>query len=233
MKFRRIPGGTFRMGSPSSEEGRSGIIAWLFSNSDETQHTVSVGKFWLGEMEVTNRQYRLFEPGHNSGSYKEHSLNGADQPVVEMSWHDAVAYAQWLSQKTSKRFRLPTEAEWEYAARAGTQTSRYWGEAIGRNNANCNGCGSRWDKRQPAPVGSFKPNKFGLHDMLGNVWEWTCSQYRKSYDGSEQQCSVSASKYSLHGGSWVHKPKWVRAAPRRGYDPGHRNKSIGFRLARD
>jgi formylglycine-generating enzyme required for sulfatase activity len=203
MKFRRIPGGSFRMGSPSSEKGRSGN--WL-SNSDETPHTVSVGKFWLGEMEVTNRQYRLFKPGHDSGSYKEHSLNGADQPVVKVSWHNAVAYAQWLSQKTGKRFRLPTEAEWEYAARAGTTTAYYWGEGIGNNNANCDGCGSRWDDKQTAPVGSFKPNAFGLFDMLGNVYEWTCSEYKASYDGSEQKCAVSASKYPLRGGSWNYGP---------------------------
>ena len=123
-------------------------------------------------------------------------------------------------------------SEWEYAARAGTQTARYWGDGIGRNNANCDGCGSRWDE-QTAPVGSFSPNTFGLHDMLGNVWEWTCSQYKESYDGSEQKCSVSASKYSLHGGSWGNKPMWVRVATRFGYNPDARDYGIGFRLAQD
>ncbi|MED5418595.1 MAG: SUMF1/EgtB/PvdO family nonheme iron enzyme, partial [Verrucomicrobiota bacterium] len=161
MKFRRIPGGSFLMGSPPSEEGR---------RDNERQHTVSVGGFWLGETEVTNRQYRRFKPGHDSKSRKGHSLNGDEQPAVYVSWHDAVAYAKWLSQKTGKHFRLPTEAEWEYAARAGTKTAYYGGESIGRNNANCDGCGSDWDGKQTAPVRSFKPNAFGLHDMLGNVW---------------------------------------------------------------
>jgi formylglycine-generating enzyme required for sulfatase activity len=192
-----------------------------------------VGEFWLGETEVTNRQYRLFKPGHDSGDYEGHSLNGDDQPVVEVNWHNAVAYAKWLSRKTGKRFRLPTEAEWEYAARAGTGTARYWGNGIGRNNANCNGCGSRWDNSQTAPVGSFSPNAFGLFDMLGNVYEWTCSQYKKSYDGSEQECSVSAGSYSSRGGSWTNFPRWVRAALRSRHFPAYRNYSVGFRLARD
>jgi formylglycine-generating enzyme required for sulfatase activity len=150
-----------------------------------------------------------------------------------MSWHNAVAYAQWLSQKTGKRFRLPTEAEWEYAARAGTTTAYYWGEGIGNNNANCDGCGSRWDDKQTAPVGSFKPNAFGLFDMLGNVYEWTCSEYKASYDGSEQKCAVSASKYPLRGGSWNYGPGGGRAANRVHTYPGNRGNYIGFRLAQD
>ncbi|MDP7158949.1 MAG: SUMF1/EgtB/PvdO family nonheme iron enzyme, partial [SAR324 cluster bacterium] len=226
MKFRRIPGGSFRMGSPSSEEGR---------DDDETQHTVTVGEFWLGETEVTNRQYRLFKPGHDSKDYKGHSLNGDDQPVVEVNWHDAVAYAKWLSRKTGKRFRLPTEAEWEYAARAGTQTARYWGDGIGSNNANCDGCGSRWDGDETAPVRSFTPNTFGLFDMLGNVYEWTCSEYKERYDGSEERCSDQGDWYSLRGGAWRHAPGRMRAAHRLNslYGPYTRLNFLGFRLARD
>jgi len=208
------------MGSPSSEEGRE---------DDERQHTVRVDGFWMGETEVTNRQYRRFKPGHDSG----HSLNGDDQPAVYVSWNDAFDYAEWLSQKTGKHFRLPTEAEWEYAARAGTTTARYWGNGIGRNNANCFDCGSRWDNKQTAPVGSFKPNAFGLHDMLGNVWEWTCSAYKKSYDGSEQKFTFPAHNYSLRGGSWNFKPWLVRAANRSAATRAFRNDFIGFRLARD
>ena len=123
-------------------------------------------------------------------------------------------------------------SEWGYAARAETQTARYWGDGIG-NNANCDGCGSRWDGKQTAPAGSFKPNAFGLFDMLGNVFEWTCSEYKKSYDGSEQECSVSASKYSLRGGSWYNRPRRVRAANRNYSNPVYRSFYIGFRLAQD
>ena len=124
-------------------------------------------------------------------------------------------------------------SEWEYAARAGTQTTRYWGDGIGRNNANCYECGSRWDNKQTAPAGSFNPNAFGLFDMLGNVWEWTCSEYKESYDGSEQKCAVSASIYSLRGGSWLNTPRRVRAAYRVLYLSDSRTLHLGFRLARD
>ena len=218
MKFRRIPGGSFRMGSPSSEEGRDG---------DETQHTVSVGEFWLGETEVTQAQWQAVM-GSNPSYFK-----GSDLPVERVSWNDIQEFIRKLNRRTGKRFRLPTEAEWEYAARAGTQTASYWGNGIGRNNANCDGCGSRWDNEQTAPVGSFKPNAFGLFDMLGNVWEWTCSAYTESYDGSEQKCSVSASTYTLRGGSWSNEPRRVRAAYRNFYYPDNRYNFIGFRLARD
>jgi formylglycine-generating enzyme required for sulfatase activity len=236
------------MGSPSSEEGRE---------DNERQHTVRVGEFWLGETEVTLGQFSQFvrDSGHrpqseskgcwwHTGSKWEDSKSKNwrspgfsqldSQPVVCVSWFDAVAYADWLSRKTGKRFRLPTEAEWENAARAGTQTARYWGEAIGNNNANCNGCGSRWDSKQTAPVGSFSPNTFGLFDILGNVLEWTCSQYKESYDGSEQECSVSTEYYSLRGGSWFLKPGGVRSAFRSPYGvPDGRINDLGFRLARD
>jgi len=216
-----------------------------------------VGEFWLGETAVTLGQFRRFvrDSGHRpqsesrgcsywTGSKWEESKSKNwrspgfsqldSQPVVCVSWNDAWAYAKWLSRKTGRRFRLPMESEWEYAARAGTQTARYWGDGIGNNNANCDKCGSHWNGSQTAPVGSFKPNAFGLFDMLGNVWEWTCSQYRKSYDGSEQKCSVSASSYSLRGGSWLNFTPWrVRAAFRDNSNPGHRGSSVGFRLARD
>ena len=166
--------------------------------------------------------------GSNPSYYK-----GSDSPVEQVCFHEVQKFIKSLNARIGKRFRLPTEAEWEYAARAGTQTAYYWGEGFGINYANCNGCGSRWDDKQTAPVGSFKPNKFGLHDMLGNVWEWTCSEYKKSYDGSEQKCSVSASKYSLRGGSWNYEPRWVRAANRNFNYPDYGYSHIGFRLAQD
>jgi len=96
-----------------------------------------------------------------------------NRPVINVSWDDAQNYIQWLSHKTGKAYRLPSEQEWEIAARAGTTSDYYWGNDIGRNHANCDGCGSEWDNKKTAPVGSFKPNAFGLYDMMGNVWEWT------------------------------------------------------------
>ena len=218
MKFQKIPGGSFRMGSSSSEQDRS---------NDERQHTVSVGEFWLGETEVTQAQWQAVM-GSNPSKFK-----GNDLPVEQVSWHDVQEFIKRLNARSGKRFRLPTETEWGYAARAGTQTVYYWGEGIGNNHANCDGCGSRWDNRQTAPVRSFKPNAFGLFDMLGNVYEWTCSQYKESYDGSEQKCAVSASKYSLRGGSWLYEPRYMRSANRSSYGPDYRDYLLGFRLAQD
>jgi formylglycine-generating enzyme required for sulfatase activity len=93
-------------------------------------------------------------------------------PVINISWDDAQQYAAWLCMMTDRPYRLLTEAEWEYAARAGSTTAYFWGDEIGKGNANCNGCGSQWDNRQTSPVESFKPNAFGLYDMAGNVWQW-------------------------------------------------------------
>ena len=115
----------------------------------------------------------------------------------------------------------------------GTMTARYWGDEVGMNRANCNGCGSHWDYRQTAPVKSFAPNPFGVYDILGNVWEWTCSAYKSSYGGSESRCADQAETFSIRGGSWYHQPRWMRSAHRRFSRPIYRVISYGFRLARD
>jgi formylglycine-generating enzyme required for sulfatase activity len=166
-------------------------------------------------------------------SYNYPVLRTNDRPVEQVSFYDVQEFIKKLNARTGERFRLPTEWEWEYAARAGTGTARYWDEPIGRNHANCDGCGSRWDNRQTAPVRSFTANAFGLHDMLGNVEEWTCSEYKDHYDGREKKCADRASYYSLRGGSWLNKPRFVRSARRNYGVPDHRYGSLGFRRARD
>jgi len=231
----QIPGGCFQMGSPPSEQGRQ---------NDEKQHQVCVKAFQIGKYEITNAQYRAFKPSHNSGDYNGHNLNGDQQPVVRVSWQDAYAYTQWLARQTGKKYRLPTEAEWEYAARAGTTTSRYWGNDPDQacKYANVHDRTSKrvfswpWTHHDcddgyavTAPVGRFKPNAFGLYDMLGNVWEFTCSDYNNPYNGSEKVCSNSGSSHALRGGCWYYKPRSVRAAYRDGN--GNPNSSKGFRVA--
>jgi formylglycine-generating enzyme required for sulfatase activity len=150
----------------------------------------------------------------------------------------------WLSQVTGKTYQLLSEAEYEYAARAGTTTEYPWGNDIGRNNASCNGCGSQWDNKQTARVGSFPPNKFGLHDMVGNVWEWTEDCYHASYETDTAQGKLDAptdgsawtegdcSSRVVRGGSYDSNLRQLRSAQRAGYLDDNRNSFIGFRVGR-
>ena len=158
-------------------------------------------------------------------------------PVVNVSWSDAKQYVAWLSQVTQKQYRLLTEAEWEYAARAGTVTRYFWGDDPRGGNANCNGCGSKWDDMQTAPVGSFKPNAFGLYDMVGNVWEWVEDSWHENYNGAPADASAWVSggdpNYRvIRGGSWRNETELVRAAVRVDRNINVRFDTLGFRVAR-
>ena len=239
----RIEGGCFLMGSPESETSR---------DDDERQHEVCVESFSIGKYEVTRGEYARFvrETGratgdecwtYESGGWGWRSGRSwrspgygqeATHPVVCVSHDEAVAYARWLSEELGQRYRLPTEAEWEYAARAGTETAYPWGDDVGHNKANCDGCGSRWDNWPTAPVGSFDGNAWGVHDTVGNVWEWTCSEYDEGYGGAEKRCaSGSDGARVLRGGSWNHPPWGVRSAYRFTHDD--RGTNLGFRLMQD
>ena len=235
-----IEGGCYQIGSPENEKGR---------DDDERRSRVCVKDFWIGKYEVSNAEYRRFNWNHDSKAYKGHSLNGERQPAVYLSWEDAMAYAQWLSEKTGQRYRLPTEAEWEYAARAGSRAARYWGknpdEACRYANAADRAAKREWSDwtvhhcddghAVTAAVGSFRANAYGLYDMLGNVWEWTCSVYEKNYNGAEQRCAKArdiGSNRVFRGGSWGNIPRFVRTANRSHTVPGDRTGRLGFRLVR-
>ena len=235
-------------------------------------HTVRFAKaFKIGKYEVTFDEYDLFaaatgreKPGDEGWTYDE---NGAEKrrgqlPVINVSWDDAVAYAQWLSERTDLKFHLPSEAQWEYTARADTKTSRYWPESNeGEKDAACTNAnvfdtknessmkarysGITWDPFNcedeflfSAPVGKFTANNWGLYDMLGNVWEWTQDCYSDSYagapiDGSARDADKSScSLRVLRGGSWINDPQNVRSAYRYRSTPDNRYYVIGFRLAR-
>ncbi len=220
-----IPAGSFMMGSPAGEKGRS---------DDERQHRVPIKQaFAMGKYEVTFAEYDRFAEATGREKPEDWGWGRGQRPVINVDWHDAVAYAEWLSQETGQHYRLPTEAEWEYAARAGTQTVYWWGDDIGHNKANCWGCGSQWDSKQTAPVGSFKANPWGLYDTVGNVREWTCSVYEGNYSGTEQNCARDAGSIRVfRGGSWRNSPRFVRAALRLHFAPAGRGNDLGFRLVR-
>jgi formylglycine-generating enzyme required for sulfatase activity len=155
---------------------------------------------------------------------------------MNVNWDDAKEYVAWLRNRTGKPYRLLSEAEWEYAARAGSQTAYPWGKEIDKGNANCNGCGSEWDNKQTAPVGQFPANKFGLHDMHGNVWEWVEDCFHPNYnqapsDGTAWttgECNVRM----VRSGSWNYNPDALESAHREGRSTTNRDPYVGLRVGR-
>ena len=179
--------------------------------------------FAVGVYEVTFEEWDACVEGDGCGGYRpdDAGWRRGRRPVVNVSWGDTQAYVDWLSGKTGKAYRLLGEVEWEYVTRAGTSTAYWWGDEIGRSRANCKGCGSLWDGKQTAPVGSFSANWFGLYDVHGNVWEWVEDCY-------EGDCGQRV----LRGGSWLNEP-WVLRSDNRGRgNAGNRGIGIGFRVAR-
>jgi formylglycine-generating enzyme required for sulfatase activity len=226
-----VPAGEFMMGSPPDEQGRY--------DDEEPQHKVVFARsFAVARFDVTFDDWdaciaygdcdpRVDDFGHGRGR----------QPVINVAWDDARHYAVWLSRMTGKPYRLLSEAEFEYAARAGTQTAYPWGNEIGKNNANCKACGSRWDDRQPSPVGSFAANRFGLHDMHGNVWQWTEDCYHPNYKGAPQVGSAwiegaDCNRHVVRGGALDGLPRDIRSANRGPFITGYRNVTLGLRVGR-
>jgi formylglycine-generating enzyme required for sulfatase activity len=276
-----VPAGRFEMGSAGpdlahliDEEGAK--FEWI---SDETpRHEVIIAKpFAVGKYEVTRAEFGAFivATGHQVENWcfvyernkwqrgtdrnwrKPGFIQGEQEPVVCASWRDAKAYVAWLSKTTGETYRLLSEAEWEYAARAGTRTRRYWGNDM----ANKEGCAyanvsdmtraSRHRLRRAADnvfscedgtvltadTGAYKPNAFGLYDMLGNVWEWVEDCYHDSYSGAGNTARAwterGCERRVLRGASWDYDPRAVRAANRGFAEVGDRSLNIGFRVARD
>jgi len=240
-----IPAGRFRMGDIQGGGYRN----------EKPVHWVSVDKFAMGRYEVTVAEFRRFvnATGYRTDAEKEGSCwwdegknwrnLGFSQtdthPVVCVSWNDATAYTEWLSKQTGHTYRLSTEVQWEYADRAGSITKYWWGNTASHEYANygkdqcCEGLAKGKDSWvYTSPVGSFAANPFGLYDTVGNVWEWTCSEYEDKYSGKEQRCANRGSRLVLRGGSWSTEPRNVRAATRGIYSHGVRNNIVGFRLAK-
>ena len=157
-----------------------------------------------------------------------------DAPVGNVSWNDTQQFIEWLSNVTQKKYRLPSEAEWEYAARGGTQTRYWWGDQLQSDMANCRGCGGAYDPSQPLKVGSFKPNPFGLHDMGGSVGQWVEDCWHKDYQGAPIDGSAWIDKNCaarvIRSGSWKNDASYIRPASRDRYDTGVRYPTHGFRV---
>ncbi len=271
-----VPTGSFMMGSTAEETDREGAPPEEVTR-ERPRHSVSVNRFSLGVAEVTRDQFDAFvrATGHRAGGpcwvYDraqgkgiESGVNdwrdpgfpqGGDHPVVCVNWDDAKAYVDWLSQNTGKAYRLASEAEWEYAARAGTTASRYWGDS--RSDPACLNANVADRTRAAAHnlvtsddnifqctdghiftalVGRFQANAFGLHDMIGNVFEWTEDCYHDSYNGAPTNGSAwvagDCSFRVARGGSWSNQPRFVRSAYRLRDPASLRSYILGFRVAR-
>lgn len=260
-----IPAGSFEMGSPDKEEGRD--------DNEGPVHSVKVVTFAISKTEVTRGQFAAFTKSTkysidekcqtlDLGKFKEHNGNwdsfgptyelDTNQPIACINWNDAKAYTVWLSKKSGKKYRLPTEAEWEYAARGNTSTARYWGDSPDEACVYANGAdktaqvqiqgATSWSAHQcsdgfaySAPVGSFVANAFGLYDMLGNLLEWTEDVYHENYVGAPTDGSAwqgDGPKRVLRGGSWNNGPRNMRSAIRDANKPELRFSIFGFRVAR-
>ena len=220
-----IPAGSFRMGD----------LSGAGYDDEKPVHEVAIARpFALSKYEVTFADYDRFT---HPNKVDDEGWGRGRRPVINVSWDDANEYAAWLSAETGKRYRLATEAEWEYAARAGSTTEYSWGNDIGSNRANCHNdyCGDRWD--YTAPAGSFSANAWGLHDMHGNVWEWVQDCWNDSYAGAPTDggawTSGKCGRRVIRGGSWLDVPGSMRSANRHRYPRSNRFYDIGFRLAQD
>ncbi|RJG00407.1 formylglycine-generating enzyme family protein [Noviherbaspirillum sedimenti] len=220
-----LPAGAFIMGSNTDDI------------SERPAHQVTIGKpFAIGKMEVTVEQWNTCVA---AGACARIATNGsaANAPMRDVSWDDAQQYVKWLAKISGKPYRLPTEAEWEYAARGGTATRYWWGQQMRAGNANCKDCGPPWSLDGPAKAGSFAANPYRLHDMNGSVWEWVADCWHNSYKGAPSDgrawddplCRVRV----IRGGSWRDGEAYMMSTTRFKYDASVRQNQNGFRVARD
>ena len=225
-----VPSGRFTMGSSRGEAGHE--------DDERPLHRVRIDyQFAVGVYEVTfDEWYACLDAGDCGNHIPDDMRWGREnRPVINVNWEDAQSYVSWLSARTGQTYRLLSESEWEYVARAGTETAYSWGDSIGVNRANCYGCGSQWDYKKTAPVGSFEANAWGVHDMHGNVLEWVQDCWNENYegaptDGSAWKRASDCFYHVMRGGTYYSDPNDLRSAIR---DlNATRQKSYGFRVAR-
>ncbi len=259
-----IPGGCYTRGQ--TEAGTNELINFLGEKEYRAKHATELPRhqscvdgFWLSDREITNKQFRMYKPVHDSGVQDSFSLNGDTQPAVFLTFTEAVGFGNWLAKQDQKvadapmtepLFRLPTEAEWEYACRAGTDTIRYWGDDSKNACSHANVADKQFVKTSrskdiihpcddgfavTAPVGSFPPNPWGLYDMLGNAWEWTLDKYGDYFHVMQQPDNPLndegyGSARAIRGGGWASPPTTIRSAAHLPLSPMSRLNSVGFRL---
>ena len=223
-----IPAGTFAMGSSGASE----------HTDERPRHNVTVSKFAISKYEVTFEQYDKFATATGRKLPDNLYLDKKTYPVFNVTWDDAYYYAQWLSKQTGHPYRLPSEAEWEYAAGTGKRSSYWWGYDMKPNMAHCQfGCGSVYDPKKPTTIGDFPPNPFGVYDTTGNVAEWVQDCWHPNYnnaptDGKEWvggDCSYRV----VRGGSYYSPADSIRTAKRDKFKSDQAYDNIGIRLARD
>jgi formylglycine-generating enzyme required for sulfatase activity len=206
-------------------------------NDEKPPRPVKPGPFAIGTFEVTFEEYDQFCDATGHPRPDDEGWGRGRRPVINVSWQDAKAFTDWLSSKTRQIYRLPSDAEWEYAARAGTRSRFWWGNEPGTARANCEGCGSLWDGEKTARVGKFRANPYGLHDTAGNVFEWVADCYHDSFanapiDGSALD-KPGCGKRVIRGGAWSFPPREIRSANRWRDFPSRHSDDTGFRIVRE
>jgi formylglycine-generating enzyme required for sulfatase activity len=220
-----VPPGEFEMGSHDLP-------------FESPPHRVTIARpFAIARRETTFSEWdACVAAGACKDKPDDHGWGRGNQPLIDVSWEDAKAFVGWLTQKTGRNYRLPTEAEWEYSARAGTTSKFWWGNDVGKSNANCDGCGDT-QQRKPVPAGSFRPNGFGLYDTSGNAYEWVEDCWNDTYANAPQDGSAwktgQCLQRVLRGGSFANKVDAATSAARFRYDVDVRYYTNGFRVVRD
>jgi formylglycine-generating enzyme required for sulfatase activity/serine/threonine protein phosphatase PrpC len=226
-KMIALPAGSFLMGNASG----------LISPDENPRHKVQVPAFAMSIYEVTYAEYDVFARATRKQRPDSSGWDRKTHPVNNVSWDNALAYAAWLSKQTGKKYRLPSEAEWEYAARAGTRSTYWWGSDKGKGNAHCFNCDSELNTSKPAKVGSYKPNAFGLYDTAGNLYEWVHDCYHRNYNGAPEDGSVweggDCSVRVVRGGAYRSPASSMRVENREVFPSNKGQYNVGIRLVRE
>ncbi|WP_429301066.1 formylglycine-generating enzyme family protein [Paraburkholderia sp. GAS199] len=221
-----LPAGSFAMGSATDDP------------SEKPVHRVTIAApFAIGKYEVTVEQWNACVAANACQKLTPENNPNASAPARDLSWDDAQSYVKWLSKLTKQTYRLPTEAEWEYADRSGTTTSYWWGDEMRTGKANCKDCGEPWHKEGPEAAGSFAPNPVGLYDMNGSVWEWVGDCWHNTYQGAPADGHVwdnpGCDMRVIRGGSWREAHNYMLSATRFKYSAGVRQSQDGFRVVKE